>query len=587
MSSTNLNSQTPPTSADLSPMPLQELASLMDQQLTEHPKYGLAAFIHQTETENDLIFDRTTAWQVPILQDNSPQQVFMKCSQVGITVIAIITMLVNLMKGLPGLYVLPTKGTMYQFVKNRIDPILMQVPFYAKHYAQRREDATGSELKKIFRRGVKFAGSNVKSAFFEMPAGWYIIDERDLCEQKNLKYLADRIRRAKIKRWMEIGNPLHENAGIHEKWKISSQQEWNITCPHCNTQQTLTWEANCVRQVSKRRYVLRDRKVQAMLNKLRKTEPMKTACDMLQDQLDLTGQDARIYCGQAECQKVIDRHAPGRWIAKHPDRTVSGYHINQIFGDPNPGAIFRMYSDQMAGIHDPAQREHFYNNILGLPYSEKGNRITDQMLADAAQDYQMPFKLPAQIMQHDFAWTTAGCDVGNTWHLHISGMFMKDFQVYRVKLFVGQIDGPEELHDKCVLFNVTSGVIDAMPETRLARKFCATHAGWNMCWYTDNKEELKPDKKKPEIKINKTEALDGSLAEWDAGFVTVAMDFRSLDGGEFVEQMKAPVREIDPDTKKISWSKPPNDHHRHADTYDWLATRLPGAGIWIGTKGKA
>ena len=495
-------------------------------------------------------------------------------------------MMNNLSNGLPGIYVLPTLGLMYIFVKNRIDPILAQVPFYAKHYATRKEDAQGSELKTIFRRRVKFAGSNVKSAFFEMPAGWYIIDELDLCETANLKFLEDRISRAKVKRWMKISNPRHEKAGIHAEFLASDQKEWNITCPHCVVEQSLDWDRNAVRQVGKRRYVLRDRKVQAKLNQLRQSESLAVAGKMLLDELELTGQDARIYCGQADCQKPIDRHGPGYWKAKYPDRHVSGYHINKMFGDPNPGAIFRMYLAQMVGIHDPALREHFSNNILGRPHSEKGNRVTDQMMADAAQDYQMPFKLPMQILQHDLTWAVAGCDVGTAWHVHISGIWMLKFNVIRVKLFIGQVDGPEGLHDLCQRFHVNAGVIDAMPETRLARKFCREHPGWVICWYTENKEELQPDKKKPVIKINRTEALDGSLAEWDASQVILPMDFRSLDAGDFTESMKAPVRQVNPETGKISWSDPPGDHHRHTDTYEWLATRLPGAGMWGGMKGQ-
>ena len=522
-----------------------------------------------------------------ILKDESDNQVFMKCSQVGITVLAIIMMMHWQAMGLPGIYVLPSQVLMEQFVKNRLDPILNSVPYYKKHYAPRKEDASGAAMKTLFRRRVKFAGSTVKNAFFEMPAGYFIIDELDLCDKKNLKFLEDRLGRQKKKRWLKIGNPRHAKQGIHAEFLSSDQKEWNVTCHHCGTEQPLDWNRNGVRQIGKRKYVLRDRKVQAKLNQLRRTNSLETAGKILLKEFEATEQDARIYCGEADCQKPIDRHGPGRWVPKHPERVVSGYHINKMFGDPHPGAILRMYLSQMIGIHDPAQREHFANNIEGKPYSETGNRITEELLASCAQDYAMPFKLPMQILQHDFTWTTGGCDVGNNWHTQISGIYVKDFVVYRVKLFVGQLDGPEKLHDVCKRFNVHSGVIDHLPETRLARKFCKEHPGWVTCLYTNNKNELQPDKKLPEIKINRTEALDGSLAEYDAGRVILPMDWRSLDGGDFVEGMTSSERQTDPDTGKITWSKPDNDHHRHSDTYDWLATRLPGASMWAGAKGRA
>lgn len=578
------------------PIFLQVLASLIDLQLLKHPRYAIAAHIHRTETEEKLTFDATTDWQVAILQDESDNQVFMKCSQVGITVLAIIMMMHWQSMGLPGIYVLPSKVVMEQFVKNRLDPILNQVPYYKRHYAPRKEDAQGSALKTLFRRRVKFVGSNVKNAFFEMPAGYYIIDEMDLCEAKNLKFLEDRLGRQKRKRWMKIGNPSHEKRGIHAEFLASDQKEWMIECTHCGAEQPLDWNQNAVRQVGKRRFVLRDRKVQAKLNQLRRTNSLEIAGNILMKEYELTGQDARIYCAEVDCQKPIDRHGPGRWVAKHPERPVSGYHINKMFGDPHSGAILRMYLSQMVGIHDPARREHFANNILGRPYSETGNRITEELLASCVQDYEMPFRLnrfddgknmrPTQILQHDFTWTTAGCDVGNSWHTQVSGIYVKNYQVYRIKLFVGQLDGPEALHDVCKRFNVTSGVIDAMPETRLARKFAKEHPGWVICWYTDNKKELQPDKKQAVININRTEALDGSLAEYDAGHVILPMNWRSLDGGDFVEGMTSSERQTDPETGKITWSQPDNDHHRHSDTYDWLASRLPGASTWAGAKGR-
>jgi phage terminase large subunit GpA-like protein len=312
---------------------------MISQQWTDCPRFFLAKYIHKTETEQPLIFDHATAWQVAIIKDDSTTLIVQKCSQVGVTVMAILRMLNWLREGWPGVYVLPSKVMMEQFVKNRIDPILADVSYYKQNYGQRREDATGAALKTIFRRRVKFAGSNVRNHFFEFPAGWAIVDEHDECDTINIRYLDTRLGRSEVKRKMIIGNPTFADRGIDDLFKASDQKEWHITCPRCETSQSLTWFENCVRQVGPKKYVLRDRVVQAAINKAAKKERLDIAIEMVRDRYEKRKQDARIYCKNPKCQKPIDRHAIGEWKVKHPDRPVSGYHINKIFADPFPPAF--------------------------------------------------------------------------------------------------------------------------------------------------------------------------------------------------------------------------------------------------------
>ena len=559
----------------------------MQQQLIGYQKFFLASNIHETETEVPLTFDKTTNWQVPIFQDSNPQQVFMKCSQVGVTVIAIVNMMTLLQAGMPGLYVLPTGVTMYDFVKNRIDPILSNVDYYADHYGGNREDVKGARMKTIFGRRVKFAGSNVQNSFFEMPAEWYIIDEIDRCDAINLDYLEDRISRAKTKYRIKIGNPTFDKMGIHAEYLASNMQEWLIRCPHCNKHQMLDWFENVVRQVGRRTYVLRDRNVQRQINDLVKIEGPEVGLKILADRFEKEGKDARVYCSAPKCQKVIDRHAPGEWIAKALGRTVSGYHINKIFGDPNAGAVLNVFNKQQGSLHDPDKKQRWYNNDLGIPYEEKGSRITDQLLSDACREYTMPRALPQQFFQQDIEWSVMGIDVGSQFHVTISGMWMHRFNVYRIKLYVGNVSEIEDVEKLIKRFNVTSAVIDAFPEQRLARALCKKYSGFYMCEYNKSDkiqaDHVRDDKTR-RLQLNRTEALDMSLAEYDAGLVLLPLNWRHIDGGEFRTQMKMPTRVYDPILKRVRWTKG-KDHYRHADTYELWATKLPGAARWGGMKG--
>lgn len=508
----------------------------------------------------------------------------MKCSQVGITVIAILNMLIFMYNGLPGIYVLPTGVASDDFVKNRIDPMLQHVPFYARNYANEASDTKGVRMKTIFRRRVKFAGSNVRNNFFEFPAGWYIVDEWDRCDKANLDYLEDRISRAAVKIRFKIGNPTFHKIGIHAEYMASDGEVWMVKCPSCNRHQGFDWFENVVRQVGRRRFVLRDRSMQGKLNSLVKQEGQEVGIRILTSDCEQLDKDARVYCSNPKCQRPINRHAPGEWVAEHPTRPVHGRHINKIFGDPTPAAVLNVFKKQIVSLHDPTLRQRWANNDLGIPYEEAGTRVTDQLLQDAAADYEMPRKLPTQVMQHDFDFSVMGVDVGTTMHVHISGIFMLKYKIYRVKLFIGQVESPQEVHDLIKRYNVTSAVFDALPETRMVRQFCK-RAGFWMALYnkSDQKVDHKRDPKTKTLSLNRTEALDASLADYDEGLVILPLNWRSIDNGEFVEQMKAPTRMFNTEKERVEWTKC-TDHHRHADTYEHWATRLPGASHWGGMK---
>lgn len=509
----------------------------------------------------------------------------MKASQIGITVWAIIDFIWLMSEGLAGMYVLPTDRAMYTFVKNRIDPILRLVDYYKKNYARHRSDAKGSEMKTLFNRRIKFCGSNSVINFYEFPANFYIVDECKLCVQENIEILEDRLGRQKRKISRKIGNPGAENHDIHTDYLSSNQQEWLIKCDHCNQWQPLDYYANVVRQVSRRRFVLRDRNVQNKINQLAKHEGLEMAAKIISDNFRHEEKDARVYCSNIKCQKPINRHAPGEYVAKKLNRTVSGYSLNKVFGDPHQGAITELYRYQVESLYDPHKRALFANNRLGVPHSEAGNKITDQMLAECAKDYIMPRKIPAQIFQRDIAWTSAGVDVGGVLHVHISAVWLEAYNIIRCKVFIGQVDSYEALHQLCLRYNIRAGVIDALPDQHATRSFVKAHPGWFMCYY--NKTNVKVDHvrndKKRELQLNRTEAMDGAMGDYDAGRVILPKEWRTLDGSAFLEQMTMPVRLLDDKTGLAYWSKGV-DHHRHTDVYDYWAARMPAVGTWAGLR---
>lgn len=129
------------------------------------------------------------------------------------------------------------------------------------------------------------------------------------------------------------GTPKTFSNTIEGLWQQSTQAEWVVKCPHCNTYQILG--------------------MKNITNKF-------LAC--------------------RKCSMEITREAVsnGFWKEKYPGRAMKGFHISQVM---SPRA--KMVSDDGKGIYQKLQSypiAKFYNEVLGLSYENADKLITDSML---------------------------------------------------------------------------------------------------------------------------------------------------------------------------------------------------------------
>jgi phage terminase large subunit GpA-like protein len=95
--------------------------------------------------------------------------------------------------------------------------------------------------------------------------------------------------------------------------------------------------------------------------------------------------------------------AAGRWIPRHPERAVRGYHLSGLYSPIGLGFTWAELWAKWQDAHgDTANLKRFINTTLGESWEEQGDHIDDVALIGRLEDY--PDELPILLI-------TAGVDV--------------------------------------------------------------------------------------------------------------------------------------------------------------------------------
>jgi len=510
------------------------------------PALYIAIEHHRNTIDKPMTFV-DAAWWIPIYQDNSNDIVLKSAVQTGKTEYLKCKSFAGCLEGWSVLYTLPGDHDAATFVSNRIKPLLERIPFYAKAVGH----TDNVRIKKIWGGTIKYIGSNTIEGFKEFPAQMLVIDELDYCDQENIVFAVDRLGSAQQRTGVppttvRSSNPTLPNYGIDKLFNLSNKQKRLFKCLHCNTWQPLSWFDNIVIQEAERSYLLRDR-----------------------DWSEGAGLDPKILC--TKCGGEIDRFGYAEWVAEHPGVEMSGYEISKLFTAQT--TITKLWSDPELGfnasLNNPTKYKRFITSDLGMAYSGAGERVDEQVLAACADaNYHMP---------HEGANCIAGVDVGGVFHVHCEEIV----DGKRVKRYIGHVNSWEEVGKVFEKYNVWLAVIDVRPETHAAKRFQAEWSGivW-LCEYPPNPttKDMQVNQAEAYIKIDKHQSLDASLEDYLSKRVVLPVDWQSLDGGDFVAQMIAPVRtevERSGGIRVAIWVEGDNpDHHRHADNYCKIASDL-------------
>jgi len=153
----------------------------------------------------------------------------------------------------PIMVVAPTERAAEKWSKTRFAPMVRDCPELAALIGDRSRDSSNTILEKTFPGGLLVAvGANAPAGLASQPIRDLLIDEvdripkgdtvegegdfEDLAEARTSDFEGRRL-------IYKCSTPtILGQSRIEDSWKESDQQFWNVTCPHCGFEQTLTFK---------------------------------------------------------------------------------------------------------------------------------------------------------------------------------------------------------------------------------------------------------------------------------------------------------------------------------------------------------
>ncbi len=395
---------------------------------------------HPKDTTKHWSFDEHE-FQLDIVNDSANDMVVKKCSQVGLSEIAVRATLgmIDINPNSTAIYTLPTGGFATTFVKSRFDPVIESSP-ELRHKVD--PDTDNTSLKKIGGSFLYIRGTFTQTAAISVPADILIHDEVDFSDQTTLTSFTSRLGHVKeediIRR--RFSTPTVSGFGISLLFEKSSQSWYAVKCCHCETWQVPVFEDDVVIPGFDG-HVLKDL-----------------------EREDLTDPRYRFDDAYLECPKckqelnVANLADPSRrqWVAAKPDEVRSGYQV-QPFDVPTINPVSRT----LRSLDDFDRKADWVNFKLGKDFQDAETSFIKAAVEKAFCLQQVP-PMPGCARN-----TVIGVDVGKTSWITVARL--NEFRgldvIYyeRVKI-VSQDSLPMRVAELHQWYGSLITVIDAGPE---------------------------------------------------------------------------------------------------------------------------
>lgn len=446
-----------------------------------------------------------------------------KATQVGVSAWALRWILAHADRyGRTGLYIFPTRDTVFDFSDSRIKPVLD-----ASDYMQDRlGEPQNKGLRKVGLGLVYFRGSESSSGAQSIDADTLVLDEYDLLDPGNLPDLEKRVSgplSASLLR--RLGNPTDEGWGIDAAYERSDKRQWHVKCTKCRTWQPITYDDNV------------------------NEEKLLIVCK--------------------KCDKPLDVGS-GEWVAEFPDRDVRGYHLSRlIVPGREPGTSHDLQEVVTAHhVREPYRFKIHMNKDLGLPWSPSEGRLKKSAI-QAAQSLEA-FRQQEGYSGNNFI--TMGVDVASKRNLNvrISELLPNGM---RKGLYIREVESFNEVDKLMRQFRVNLALIDHEPEFRSAMNIVNRYPGRAfLVAYTPNQKLVLnvADLDDGIVKVRRVEPMDSTIEQINAQRNLLPQD---LPEG-YVDQMRSPSRSVDEDEtgrRIVTYKKRGPDDFFHAETYDLIA----------------
>ena len=161
-----------------------------------------------------------------------------------------------------------------------------------------------------------------------------------------------------------------------------------------------------------------------------------------------------------------------------------------------------------------------------------------------------------------------GVDVGNVLHVRINQTITGG---NKRAVYIGTVNELVEIYELCSRYRVVAGVMDALPEIRMARKFSHSADGRFRCFFggdkTDNVNVIEKV-----LTVSRLQAIDNMKEKLLTKELWFPKDIENYD--EYMNHMQVPVRVWDEEKEVYSWESNKADHFFFAETYCNLAEKI-------------
>ena len=504
----------------------------------QHKRVRFALERHLTSKGLKMEFEKHK-YLLPLYKDDAQKKVVKKPTQVCVSEWLNVCVFSEAEKGLSTMFVLPKQNLRNSYVKTRIDPLVRQC------YADMMQDTEGSVILKKFKNNCYaiFVGSNAESEFVSMPVDQVIIDERDYCDQNNIKLAKKRHGHSRYKLEIDVSTPTIKGRGIDVLFKNSDQKKWFVKCSGCGERQSWSFFGN----------VLTLKEGEGEWN------PINSGL--------------AVHC--IKCSKEIDRFADGEYVGMNKSE-ISGYQIPALCHPVK--TIEEIYNNWLAARHNEYEKQVFMNCDLGECYTPEGANISQKLLDKCIRDYNL---CNINIGYNDVC--TIGIDVGTYFHVIVSRLEGNIRQIiYAKKLLVDDDASIVEILSLIKRLRIRRGIIDAAPERKLSKKISELSGG--VIWRCDYTTEAMPagqykvQNDEMRVVADRTWSIDEMIEDIKLQKVFFPQEAQLIENGELYAELQAPTRMMVKGARgkaRFVWDEGSQaDHFFHAMNYDKLAQKL-------------
>lgn len=297
-------------------------------------KYSIHAWIQnnqiKTETGQPLDF-HTHRYLFDIYRDESKYLCCVKAGQIGFSTMAILkTIWLSRNKNIDIGYILPTVEMVQKFVGSKVNRMSQQNPVIQTWM----KDKDSISQKQIGENYIHYLGAMTDRSAIMLSLDMLVADEYDKAPQEVLEIYDSRLQHSRFGYKWVFSNPTIPDFGVDRFWSISDQKKWHITHA-CGS--NYIFDESCI-----------DYKEQIF------------RCPVCKE--EITDEERRM----GEWVKTSEGEWSGYWIPLWVNPLISAKKICEYKVNKTP--------------------EYFSNFVVGLPYINSNNQITQQMLDQCLLD---------------------------------------------------------------------------------------------------------------------------------------------------------------------------------------------------------